>query len=86
MRNAECALCGLRDGESGRVMALNGCGGLRQRLLDLGFVEGVRVERLFSAPSGDPAAYLIRDAVIALRASAAAGITVMRYAFYQENH
>ena len=83
MNHSECTLCDLRDGESGRVLFLGKCGNLRQRLLDLGFVEGVQVKRLFSAPSGDPAAYLIRDAVMALRASDAAGITVMKYDFFQ---
>lgn len=83
MKNSECALCDLQDGECGRVVLLGECGNLRQRLLDLGFVEGARVKRLFSAPSGNPAAYLIRDAVIALRASDAAGITVMKYVSFQ---
>ena len=78
MKKEVCELCGLRDGECGRVTALEEGRSLRQRLLDLGFVEGTRVKRLFSAPSGDPAAYLIREAVIALRASDAAGIKVMK--------
>ena len=83
MNHSECALCQLRDGECGRVLTIGECGNLRQRLLDLGFVDGVRVRRLFSAPSGDPAAYLIRDAVIALRASDAAGIRVIKYVSFQ---
>ena len=83
MNHSECALCDLRDGECGRVLSIGECGNLRQRLLDLGFVEGTRVKRLFSAPSGDPAAYGIRDAVIALRASDAAGITVMTNETFQ---
>ena len=83
MRKSKCALCDLRDGECGAVYSLTGCGGLRQRLLDLGFVEGARVKRLFSAPSGNPAAYQIRGAVIAIRASDAAGITVMKYESFQ---
>ena len=83
MRKSKCALCDLRDGEWGVVYSLTGCGGLRQRLLDLGFVEGARVKRLFSAPSGNLAAYQIRGAVIAIRASDAAGITVMKYESFQ---
>lgn len=82
MEHVVCELCCLRDGECGRVVALE-CGrSFRQRLLDLGFVEGARVKRLFAAPSGNPAAYLIREAVIALRASDAAGIKVMKNGLY----
>lgn len=83
MKNSECALCDLREGEWGRVLFIGECGNLRQRLLDLGLVEGARVKRLFAAPSGNPAAYLIRGAVIALRTSDAAGITVMKYGSIQ---
>ena len=83
MDNLVCELCALQDGECGRVVALDEGKSLRQRLLDLGFVEGARVKRLFAAPSGDPAAYLIREAVIALRASDAAGIKVMKNGFFE---
>ena len=83
MKKTECALCQLKNGECGRVLSVDESGGIRQRLLDLGFVPGARVKRLFSAPSGDPAAYCIRDAVIALRASDAEGITVMNYEFFR---
>ena len=36
-------------------------------MLDLGLVEGTNVEALHKSPSGDPVAYFIRGAVIALR-------------------
>ncbi len=78
MDNGGCALCDLKDGECARVFSVSGSGELARRLLDLGFVEGMRIRRLFAAPSGDPAAYLIREAVIALRASDAAGIAVKK--------
>ncbi len=39
----------------------------RDRLLDLGFVPGTVVEIALRAPSGDPIAYRVRGAVIALR-------------------
>ena len=76
MANSYCGLSELTDGQTGRILSLDGGGELRQRLLDLGFVEGARVTRLYSAPSGDPAAYGIGEAVIALRACDAAGIAV----------
>ena len=42
-------------------------GTIRRRMLDLGLIEGTRVKCLQNSPSGDPIAYLIRGAVIALR-------------------
>lgn len=38
-----------------------------KRLRDIGMVEGTQVECVGFAPFGDPAAFLIRGAVIALR-------------------
>jgi hypothetical protein len=36
-------------------------------MLDLGLIQGTNVEALQRSPSGDPVAYYIRGAVIALR-------------------
>ena len=60
-------LSGLREGEQARVEEIALEGGMERRLLDLGLTEGARVTCVQKAPSGDPAAYLIRGAVIALR-------------------
>ena len=49
------------------VRALSPEGSMRRRLLDLGLTPGAAVRCLFAAPSGNPRAYLIRGAVIALR-------------------
>lgn len=57
----------LHPGEGAPVSALLTPDPLRRRLLDLGFTPGARVVCLFSAPGGDPRAYLVRDTVIALR-------------------
>lgn len=54
-------------GQECRVMALNATGILRRRLLDLGFVPGAAIGVIRRAPLGDPTAYLVRGAVIALR-------------------
>ncbi|HIQ59669.1 MAG TPA: ferrous iron transport protein A [Candidatus Merdivicinus intestinavium] len=61
-------------GQSARVVRLEVAGELRRRLLDLGLIEGTRVRCLHRAPCGDPAAYDIRGAVIALRDRDSAGI------------
>jgi Fe2+ transport system protein FeoA len=57
----------LKVGESGIVNALTARGIQRRRLLDLGFVPGVLVKNERKSPFGDPIAYRVRGAVIALR-------------------
>lgn len=66
----------LPEGDEGRVRALHLSGGMRRRLQDLGLVAGTRVTCLQRAASGDPTAYLIRGAVIALRQADAAQVEV----------
>lgn len=58
----------LCPGEIAFVKSLNSKGPLRRRLLDMGLVKGTRVECLGMSPGGDPKAFLIRGAVLALRA------------------
>ena len=60
------------------VKGLLATGSMRRRLQDIGLVEGTRVECLQKSPSGDPVAYLIRGAVIALRSEDAGKILVER--------
>ncbi len=60
-------LADLHEDESATVSALLAEGGIRRRLRDIGLIEGTRVCCLNKSISGDPAAYLIRGAVIALR-------------------
>ncbi len=57
----------LPEGMYARVHALRLSGDIRRRLQDLGFVVGTKVRCLQRAPAGDPTAYFIRGAVIALR-------------------
>lgn len=66
----------LRVGESGVVRKLRLDGAMRRRLLELGLVPGTRAECLLRAPSGSPAAYLVRGAVIALRQCDAARVEI----------
>lgn len=54
-------------GGVGTVRAVTAAGTMRGRFFDIGLIEDTRVECLQKSPSGDPAAYLIRGAVIALR-------------------
>lgn len=64
----------LRVGESGVVAGVEGERAMRRRLLDLGLVPGTAVTCTAVSPAGDPAAYLIRGAVIAIRGRDAAGV------------
>ena len=59
----------LKPGQSARILALASTGSDRRRLLDLGLVEQTFVQCVGRSPSGDPAAFLIRGAVIAIRSA-----------------
>ena len=62
-------LADLAPGTSGRVRRLSSAcrGAQRRRLLDLGVVPGTQVVAELASASGDPVAYRIRGALIALR-------------------
>ena len=60
-------LAELHEGECARVTELLVQNGMRRRLLDIGLTPGTRVDCELKSPSGDPAAYRIRGALIALR-------------------
>ena len=63
-------------GQSAKVQSLLCVGNERRRMLDLGLVQGTTVQALQSSPAGDPIAYGIRGAVIALRQEDASKILV----------
>ena len=63
-------------GESARVEEIAAGPDMRRRLLDLGLIRGTRVTCIARSPWGDPAAYLVRGAVIALREQDARGAAV----------
>jgi ferrous iron transport protein A len=70
------ALSSLPPGQKALVRELTLSGAVRRRLRDLGFIGGAPVKCLQRGPSGDPTAYLVRGAVIALRRTDAAGVLV----------
>ena len=49
---------------------------LKQRLYDIGLVPGTKIKVVHQSPAGNPRAYLVRGAVIALRNCDAQKITV----------
>lgn len=66
----------LPNGSFGVVKKLTAKGSDRRRLLDLGLIHNTFVESLMKSPAGDPIAYQIRGAVIALRSEEASKIFV----------
>ena len=76
-RSDNIKLCDLGIGQGGIVADLNVKGSLRRRLLDLGLSDGAKVICVGKSPMGDPKAFLIRGAVIALRSRECAGIAVV---------
>lgn len=69
----------IKPGEHAFVEELHTVGSMRRRLLDIGLVRDTEVECLGSSPAGDPSAYLIRGAVIAIRSEDCAGIMVRAF-------
>ncbi|NLM73571.1 MAG: ferrous iron transport protein A [Clostridiaceae bacterium] len=63
-------------GRKGRVKELISDGIVRRRMLDLGLINDTEIEALQKSPSGDPVAYFVRGAVIALRSEEASKIIV----------
>ena len=58
------------------VKSIDACGEIRRRLMDMGLVENTQIECVGKSPLGDPKAYLICGAVVAIRAADCRGITV----------
>jgi DtxR family Mn-dependent transcriptional regulator len=74
------SLANLRPGEDARVVGLSPRirGAERRRLMDLGILPGTAIEVEMVSAGGDPIAYRVRGAVIALRKSQADMINVCR--------
>lgn len=76
MNNYQIPLNQLPIGKKANVISLTSDGTTRRRMLDLGIIDGTEIEPLYKNPSGNPVAYLIRGAVIALRADVSEQIMV----------
>ena len=70
------SLANLQVGERARVASLLSRGSMRIRLQDIGLIEGTEVECVQKSPAGDPVAYRIRGALIALRSEDSSNILV----------
>ncbi|MEE1161450.1 MAG: FeoA family protein [Acutalibacteraceae bacterium] len=63
-------------GECAEIAELLTKGSMRRRLLDIGLTPNTTVECVGKSPSGDPKAFLIRGAVIAIRSEDCAEILI----------
>jgi ferrous iron transport protein A len=76
MRIAEFELTQLPVGSRAEIVNIKSEGLTRNRLLDLGLVPSTIVRAIRKSPAGDPVAYEIKGAVIALRAEESGQIKV----------
>lgn len=67
-------LADMLPGDTPTVKEITTEGDMRRRLLDIGLTPGTRVECIGKSPGGDPKAFLIRGAVIAIRNEDCSGI------------
>lgn len=74
--NEHSTLDTLAVGEQARIVTLQNLGGMRRRLLDIGFITGTLITCVGQSPSKDPRAYRVRGAVIAIRNADAAKIWI----------
>lgn len=65
--NNICSLSDLKIGQKGIVEEMNTKGAMRRRLQDIGLVKGSTVSCVLVSPGGNPSAYQIKGAVIAIR-------------------
>ena len=67
----------LKTGERGVIVKVNGHGGFRKRIKEMGFVRGNKVKVILNAPLRDPIEYEIIGYKISLRRAEAAKIEVI---------
>lgn len=70
-------LSALNTGETGVIVKVNGHGGFRKRLIEMGFVAGKKVKVILNAPLKDPIEYEVIGYKISLRREEAEQIEVI---------
>ena len=61
----------LKPGQHGMVVALHASRHIKRRLMDMGIIEGAKVEMIRRAPLGDPVEISVHNTHVALRKSEA---------------
>ncbi len=72
----ELPLSALARGRSAYISRVAGPGDMARRITELGLLPGTRISCELVSPAGDPAAYRVRGALIALRAQDARTVRV----------
>ena len=75
--NRGMKLSELKTGESGIIVKVNGYGGFRKRIIEMGFIKGKAIESLLNAPLMDPVKYKIMGYEVSLRRSEAEMIDIV---------
>ncbi len=73
----------LTPSQEGIVIKIHARDEILRRFFDLGLVEGTKIKCIGTSPFGDPSAYLIRGAVIAIRADDCQGIIIKKEDGYE---
>lgn len=66
----------LRLNETAVIDKITTKGDMRRRFLDIGLIENTKVKCVCISPQGNPKAYLIRGAVIAIRNEDCADVSI----------
>jgi ferrous iron transport protein A len=73
---ASIPLYELSTGGSAVVLSLSSEHNISKRFRELGIIEGTEIKKVFTSPFGDPSAYSVRGAVIAIRKADAKAVAV----------
>lgn len=73
----------LKKGEKCLVDKILSSGSMRRRLLDMGLIENTEVICVGQSPQGDPKAFIIRNAVIAIRSEDCKNILIKDVALWE---
>lgn len=75
-RKETISLKDLNPGERGRITGISLAEGMKRKLQDMGFMQGGMVECAYRSPFGDPTAYCVMGALIAIRSEEAENIQI----------
>ena len=67
----------LKTGERGVIVKVQGHGGFRKRIIEMGFIRGKEVEVMLNAPLQDPVKYKLMGYEVSLRRQEAEMIEVL---------
>ena len=86
MTSKNISLNNIPSGMSVTVKDITSQSDIRRRLLDMGFTQRAHIMTLYKSPFGDPTAYLVRGAVVALREEDSSNISVLEEKQSQPDH